>query len=62
MQVDVEMYKGERQLYYGSFALSVLIRDALRAHGSELSGLSRREALKWLERGGTNPRALSRNG
>jgi 3-methyladenine DNA glycosylase AlkD len=26
-------------------------------HGSKLSGLSRREALKWLERGGNSPRA-----
>lgn len=29
--------------------------------GNELSGLSRREALKWIERGGDGPRARKRN-
>ncbi len=33
------------------------VRRFVRANGSELSGLSRREALKWLERGGQRPRA-----
>ena len=35
------------------------VRRFVRAHDRELSGLSKREALKWLERGGSHPRALS---
>jgi 3-methyladenine DNA glycosylase AlkD len=33
------------------------VRRFVREHDVELSGLSKREALKWIERGGNNPRA-----
>lgn len=36
------------------------VRRFVQQHALELSGLSKREALKWLERGGKHPRALSK--